>query len=355
MPEMRVGLSAHDFVQNLQKPEIFLTRSKQIQSAIALESRFLTRLKVAFPAWAEFELQLGSPSEIWRQWARGLLAGGENIRQIKRPEPKPDIELVPRKLSVTRLELLRRDPYSIYSKDILRLSPLTQFFDDKQASLFGSLVHKILENMPEKQSEIETIAKQIIAQNIQGAGRQFLEFVRIKNILQICTEYFAGDDKGAQYYHELLGEAVFQTPEGHEVCINGKADLIANFQGQIKIIDYKTGAISSKVERADFLSPQLPILANILLKNGFEKMLETSPPSEIALFYWQLKSRASTSKQDKFSDDDGMMIKDYLQKYLEIWDGFLSGRTSFAAIPDPDTPPDYNPYAHLARHKEWRG
>ena len=355
MPEMRVGLSAHDFVQNLQKPEIFLTRSKQIQSAIALESRFLTRLKVAFPAWAEFELQLGGQSEIWRQWARGLLAGVEDMPQIKRPEPKPDIKLVPKKLSVTRLELLKRDPYSIYGKEILRLSPLTQFFDGQDASLFGSLVHKILENMPEKQSEIETIAKQIIGQNIQGAGRQFLEFVRIKNILQICVEYFSGDDKGAKYYHELLGNVVFQTPEGHEVQINGKADLIAKLQGQIKIIDYKTGAISSKNERSDFLSPQLPILANILLKNGFENMPETTPPSEIALFYWQLKSRASTSKQDKFSDDDGVMIRDYLQKYLEIWDGFLSGRTAFAAIPDPDIEPKYNSYAHLARHKEWRG
>ena len=325
----------------------------------------MTRLKVAFPAWAEFELQLGSQSETWRQWAKAALAGGEDMPKIKRPEPKPDTQMVPRKLSVTSLELLRRDPYSIYGKEILRLNPLTQFFDDQQASLFGSLVHKILENMPEKQSEIETIAKQIIAQNIQGAGRQFLEFVRIKNILQICAEYFSSDDKGTQYYHELLGKAVFQTPEGHEVTINGKADLIADFQGQgqsqgqsqgqVKIIDYKTGAISSKNERVDFLSPQLPILANILLKNGFENMLETAPPSEIALFYWQLKSRASTSKQDKFSDDDGVMINDYLQKYLEIWDGFLSGRTAFTAISDPDIEPNYNAYAHLARHKEWRG
>jgi ATP-dependent helicase/nuclease subunit B len=44
LPELRVGLSAHDFTQGLGAPEVFLTRAAKQLGAPTVRSRFIQRL-----------------------------------------------------------------------------------------------------------------------------------------------------------------------------------------------------------------------------------------------------------------------------------------------------------------------
>ena len=57
-------------------------------------------------------------------WARALDQPEMTPKSAPRPLPKPVAELRPKSLSVTEIELLLRDPYSIYARHVLRLQPL---------------------------------------------------------------------------------------------------------------------------------------------------------------------------------------------------------------------------------------
>ncbi len=358
-PEIKIGLAAHDFLQNLQKNEVFLTRARQNQGSVTLESRFLTRLKVTFPAWAQAQ----TLNNRWVQWqiaAGSQLAKAERLPKITAPDPKPDIAYVPRELHVTEIEKWMRDPYGLYARKILTLQPLTHFFTDTASIRFGLLVHKILECSVHDSESLAIQAEKWVGQYIKGAGRQAVARVRLQNIIAFVSENY---DAECEHFSEISGEAKFITPDGHSVIVRGRADSIrlsreASISGlRITIIDYKTGEIPSISEQENFQAPQMPWLQLILQQAGFD-LSAYAGQLIIELAYWQLKPRFGKSKIDVFlpkksEPELAEIISDYQQNWLALWDDFLAGRRGFQAIPDRALAPKYNDYAHLARHKEW--
>ena len=80
-----------------------------------MPSRFLQRLAaVAGETWAP----AGQRGARYLDLARALDRPARS-RPIARPAPQPPVALRPTSLSVTRIEVLRRDPYSIYAERIL--------------------------------------------------------------------------------------------------------------------------------------------------------------------------------------------------------------------------------------------
>ena len=69
-------------------------------------------------------------------------------RQIKkpcRPEPVPPVKVRPKKLSVTEIKTLIRDPYSIYVRRILKIEPLERLDKFSAYALRGIVYHSIFE------------------------------------------------------------------------------------------------------------------------------------------------------------------------------------------------------------------
>ncbi len=122
-PERRIGQSAHDFEMALGAPCVVLSRALKRDGSPTVASRFLTRL----------EALAGDAFEPCRARGDAMLAIAraldqpETIAPCKRPEPKPPLALRPTRLSVTRIETLRRDPYALYAERILNLTPLDPF------------------------------------------------------------------------------------------------------------------------------------------------------------------------------------------------------------------------------------
>src|SRR5207244_7510691 len=70
LPERRIGLSAHDFVQLLGMPEVILTRAAKLGGAPTVASRFTQRLAaVAGEAHWKEALKRG---DEYLAWARDL-------------------------------------------------------------------------------------------------------------------------------------------------------------------------------------------------------------------------------------------------------------------------------------------
>src|SRR5262249_3000367 len=66
------------------------------------------------------------------------------ILRAERPRPAPPVPLRPQKLSVTRVETLRRDPYAIYAERILRLRPLDPIGQPAGAREVGGEWHAVV-------------------------------------------------------------------------------------------------------------------------------------------------------------------------------------------------------------------
>ena len=87
-----------------------------------------------------------------------------------RPEPKPDSKLQPDGYSFSEAGRLRRDPYAIYARRILKLDPLDPFNEDPGAADRGNIYHAIVERFiraghdplaPEAERAIAEITEQV--------------------------------------------------------------------------------------------------------------------------------------------------------------------------------------------------
>src|SRR6202011_6237558 len=121
LPERRIGLSAHAFVQLLGHEEVILTHSAKVGGAPAVASRFLHRLE-AVAGEARWK-QAKSAGDKYVLYA-GELDRPDKVQPTPQPAPKPPRETRPLKISVTAIEDWLRDPYTIYARYILKLDPL---------------------------------------------------------------------------------------------------------------------------------------------------------------------------------------------------------------------------------------
>ncbi len=138
LPERRIGLSAHDFAQALGAPEVILSRAAKLGGAPTVPSRFVQRLAaVAGKERWDAALKRGAR---YAALARQIDATG-TPEPAKRPTPTPRFEARPRQLSVTEIEDLLRDPYTIYAKHVLKLPALEAIDTPPGAAERGTAIH----------------------------------------------------------------------------------------------------------------------------------------------------------------------------------------------------------------------
>ena len=115
-PERKLGQTAHDFVQAMGKRKVILSRARKREGAPAVASRFLQRMAALGGKTWDACRERG---EFYLQFAREIDLPREVAPPGERPLPRPKVELRPKRLSVTQIETLRRDPYALYAEKIL--------------------------------------------------------------------------------------------------------------------------------------------------------------------------------------------------------------------------------------------
>ena len=144
-PERRIGLAAHDFAQALGHPEVWLTRADRQDGE--------PQRRLALAAAADRLCRRGAgrgDARARREDARAGAAASiaPRARRPRRaPRPSPPVELRPKRLSVTQIETLIRDPYAIYARHVLRLRPFEPLAKLPDAAERGTLIHDILERV----------------------------------------------------------------------------------------------------------------------------------------------------------------------------------------------------------------
>ena len=353
LPERQIGVLALDFSNLLGAPEVYLTRAKMTNGTPTSKSRWLMRLETVLKSlgFAPNNLSLDDSLPL----ASGLDIPSKFIK-ISPPAPHPPVSARPRKFSSSAIEKLMRDPYGIFAEYILKLKPLGDLTPVADASDFGNIVHKILEEFgknwphqyPKNAKEILlTLGDKAFAQSGFAVEKQAFWRPKYAKIIDWLTSHETSYRQNiTQIHNEIWGRIIFQDLPGGKVEIYAKADrLDETVDGQINIIDYKTGRGRSLKEVKLGYAPQLPIEGLIAQKGGFDGVPKKTVKS---LMYWRL-GRDITCIDDDISSLLAQ-TEEHIKTLINSFD-FIS--TGYLSRPNPKSAPEYSDYEHLSRLREW--
>jgi len=358
LPERRIGLTAHDFVQAFAAPEVVLTRAAKNEGQPSVPSRWLTRFDAVLRSADAEDALVATESEWCDLWA--LLNKPDRPITLAPAAPCPPISARPRLLSVTQVETWMRDPYSIYARHILQLRPLEPIDADPGAADRGSFIHVALDRFvaanPEK---IPPNALQQLLSFGEAAfgaslGRPTVRAFWWPRFVRVAHWFLAQEAKRrgdiVRSASEIRGRLTIEGPEGL-FTLSAIADRVDTLlSGGYEIIDYKTGAIPRQSDVNLGFSPQLGLEAAILCAGGFDAV----PAGPVArLAYWRLSGGETPGKEHPLPGDANALSLAALDGLRDLVTIFDDPNTPYAATPRPEWAPRYNDYAHLARILEW--
>jgi ATP-dependent helicase/nuclease subunit B len=357
LPERRIGLSAHDFQQAVAAGEVWLTRSKRSDDAETVASRWINRLTGLLDGLPGQEgpkvlSDMRARGQNWLNWADTIDAG-TYADAAPRPSPRPPISARPRKLSVTEIKRLIRDPYAIYAKHVLRLRPLDPLVREPDALLRGIAVHEILEDLIKTslddpaaltRSGFLDLSRRTLAQQVPWPTARRLWLARID---RIATDFLSAEiarrAEFTPFAFEANGESHLTSPD---FTLTARADRIDRDEGgSLVLIDYKTGVPPSKKQQASF-DKQLLLMAAMAEQGGFKGI--DPAPVDAALFlglgssFKEVAAPLADEPPAQVWADLGLLIA----AYFDPGQGFTARR-----MLHKDT--DAGDFDHLARFGEW--
>ncbi|EFM57910.1 double-strand break repair protein AddB [Brucella inopinata] len=363
-PERRTGLAAHDFQMALGMDHVVLTRSQRSDNAPTVPSRWLQRLETVLGADVTNEMRGRGARFI--HWSREI-DRAEDVPFVRKPEPAPPVAARPKHFSVTEIETLRRDPYAIFAKKILKLRPLEPLIRDPAAAERGTLFHDILGHFT--QAAIDPLAPDA-AEKLMELGRILfadmdlpleIEAVWWPRFTALIPQFLQWERERAYKVQERFAEIASQKREVENlgITLSGRADRIDLMRdGTAEIIDYKTGSTPSPKQAHVLLSPQLALEAALLARGAF---LDVGPVRACDLTYVRLKgggevkpesilkiSRPPSEKTaPALGEEAWQRLAQLLAEYQKPEKGYLSRALPFR---ETDLTGDYD---HLARVLEW--
>jgi ATP-dependent helicase/nuclease subunit B len=291
------------------------------------------------------------------------------VKRLARPAPKPDPALFPRKLSVTRIERLVRDPYSIFAEYVLGLEALDALAVPPGASERGTLVHDVMAKFvglypdvihdPQRaKADLDALAESEFAWIRRDYPELYAEwFPRFQRMAASFLDWECTRRPGLSHIWPEIGGR-WAIPLGKEsFMLTARADRIeARRDGGYCIIDFKTGSPpSNKTVFAGF-SPQLTLEAALLMHGGFDGMKAETTPD---LLYIHASGGKKPFEPVSIKPPQGeartveAIVVDHVTRLRGLISRFVAGEAAYVSRPYPQYARAYNEYDHLARVLEW--
>jgi ATP-dependent helicase/nuclease subunit B len=358
-PELRIGQEAHDFVQAFGAPQVFLTWARRDGMDPAIPSRWILRLQTIMKAAGHKSEDM--PPEAWQAWA-ARLDQADNVRPTPhgKPQPRPPVEARPKRISVSRVETLIRDPYAIYADAVLKLRPLPNIAAAPDAALRGTLFHKAIGDFFTlyPKSLPADAAERFIALG-EEVFRPFRNDPEIMGFwwarFQRIARWIAGNEIALRGdVTEIIAEAKGSLPlkiGGTDFTLSGRADRIDIFtDGRARIVDFKTGAIPSTKKIEEGFSPQLTLEAAMLEHGAFEHAgkHETSD-----LTYIRITGGIPPGELKSVDLAPMGMAREHLARLKGLLEKYQNPNLAYLpryAIENVEADCDYD---HLSRYREW--
>lgn len=358
LPEQRLGLAAHDFVQSAAAArKVYLTHARKIDGVPAIPSRWLARLATLLRGHgAQGALMSAQP---WLHYAEALNRPDEEIGSVPPPAPAPPVAVRPRALSVTRVVTWLRDPYAIYARYILRLKPLDALDLEADARVRGTLVHNVIEAIAHQEIDPQAddagtramaLVEDIFArERIAPAVRAFWRPRIAASMEQLIALERAWSGEGERPIGvEVNGKIEISAPNG-AFTLNARADRIdVARDGSLVIVDFKTGQAPTAKQIESCIEPQLPLEAAIAAQGGFDG-IPAAPVRMLRAVRLMARTR-ETPTDVGGADALGAKALGYLGDLIARYDAPHMPYRSRVMMLTQAQPGDFD---HLARVKEW--
>ncbi len=356
-PERRIGLAAHDFAQLAAAPEVLLTRATKVEGTPTVPSRWLLRLD-SLLGGAGLTLE-SAAGQAYLDWQRQLDATAAAV-PVPPPRPCPPVDARPRRLSVTQIETLIRDPYAIYARHVLGLRPLPAVAADPGAAERGTIIHQALERFvagldggwpADAEARLIDAGREAFAEVIDRPAVRAFWWPRFLRAVRWFLDWEA--PRRAEIRRSLVevDGRLDLMPTDRSFGLTAKADRIdVMADGSLAILDYKTGQLPSDRQVESGLSPQLPLEAAMAMAGGFDGLGAASVGS---LVYLQLgggeppgAARALKAAPDALAAETQASLVQLIAEYGDV-------ATPYLSRPRPVWASRFGDYDHLARVKEW--
>ncbi|MBB3594739.1 ATP-dependent helicase/nuclease subunit B [Rhizobium sp. BK529] len=363
-PERRIGQLAHDFEMANGTRHLIYSRALRQGSTPTVASRWLQRLLAL--GGERFEAQLRERGARFVHWA-GQIDHGDSQKPAQRPSPRPPLELQPKSYSFSEVGRLRRDPYAIYARRVLRLDPVDAFNRDPGPAERGILYHKIIDRFvreghiagtTQAAEAMEVILTELFDMEKLPPHIDAVWRPRFREVARAFLKWEAGRQPDVQKrLTEVRGGVEL---DGIDIRLTGVADRI-DIKGpdSADIIDYKTGYNPSPTQARALLDPQLALEAAALQAGAFRDAGSLVPND---LLYVRLRPGTrflvdKVNNEEANSDKAKSAIQlaeesiDQLVKFVTL---LQSGEKGFTSRLIPAQQFDFGgDYDHLARVAEW--
>lgn len=356
LPDRIIGLSAHDFQQAMGAPNVVLSRSLRDGDALSNASRWVIRLTNLLSGLGD-----QGKTALMDMRARGnefiafadYLDQPENVISAStRPAPIPPKGIGIRKLSVTQIQRLIRNPYEIYAREILRLRKIKPLGKEADVMERGIAIHDVIEEFtnalpaelpPNAKDTFLDIAQEVLAKTVPWPSAQRLWLARLT---QSADRFLQGE---AQRRSE--GEILAIERQGNlhlkdlDFTLTVKADRIDQGPNGLRIYDYKSGNTPTKNVMKLF-DKQLQLEALIAAHGGFDKI--------DAAMTEHLEYVGVTASKDADPIEIGAdFIATISAELHQLIAHFNSGENGFTAHDKEQMSLHTSDYDHLSRKGEW--
>ena len=369
VPERRIGLSAHDFVQAAAGREVWLTCAERIEQQPVEPSRWLVRLQALLRA-AGYDALLQRETWPLALAARLDTPEQEETGPVKPPRPCPPVHLRPLDFSASRVRTLLRDPYAVFAERVLRLLPLEGLTPAPTPRLFGTAVHAALEefarrwpdSLPENAAE-ELLALLEAAHDAHIGNPAHLQQVRGR--LKRMAEWFVHAVEGrwreglVRAHAECTARIVFDVA-GRDAVLSARADRIDVLaDGTLRIIDYKTGTMPVRSPASGNYDPQLDLEAALAMHGAFPELGDVREVVELTLVKltggeppgdtdeWHVASARQKDRRDVST-----RARDALDGLRRLLEGYLDPAQPYLPL-EHGRGQRSGDYDHLGRWREW--
>jgi double-strand break repair protein AddB len=356
LPERRIGLAAHDFQQAAAAPQVILSRAVRDADAETTPARWLNRLVNLMEGLPERD----GPAALRAMRARGsaLLARAAALERpaapvprAPRPAPRPPVAARPRTLPVTAIRTLIRDPYAVYARHILRLSPLDPLRAEPDARLRGSVLHRVLETFARERPQGEgrdaararllATAADVLTALVPWPAARALWAARLERAADFLLDLEAANPGETV----LLEEGGQITLPGNGFVLTARPDRIDRLaDGRLHILDYKTGNPPTPKQIQHF-DKQLLLEAAMARAGGF-------PIGRATVARATYVGLGSTPRAQTVETDDAALdaVLNDLVRLIDRYGMRAQGYTARRAVETLGAVGDYD---HLARFGEW--
>lgn len=357
-PEEAIGQAAHAFFSlGCACGEVVLAAPRRRERAPAVPARWLTRLE-AMVSGAGLSLAR-HPAAAW------ALALDQPRARLRRPPPmpRPPEAARPKNLSISEFATLLANPYAVYAARILRITPLEPLDAESDASLFGEIVHGGLArffdipgamDLPDAGAQLETA---LLVEMRARRPRPALAHWWSARLSRIAAWMFEAEAARRENFGPPLALALEAKGELdlNGFILTGRADRIERREnGDIAILDYKTGTVPEPKDVQNGTSPQLPLEA-VMARNGAFGEAFAGPVAELG--YVKLSGRHAPGEDKPLFAEKPETLQRVIAAAAEalprLFEYYASPETPYLAQPNPLRPHAHDAYGGVSRIAEW--